>query len=645
MRSTPAKRNPPRERATAAIAPLIVWLLTVESCLAVPDFAGLRQQTGVTAVAWTMIERDRVISTGGDGFYSLHDRRRVDEHSLLRVGSVTKTFTALAIMRLVEAGKLQLDSPIGQYLRAVDVYNPWSDDPVTIAMLLEHSAGLRDLSRLEFDYPYPLHLDEALGLAPERRQVKWRPGWHTSYTNAGAGLLSKAIETVSGRDYDDWLAGQVLEWLGMPASSLIWSEQLQAELISGYDSDLKTTIPYWHTLFRAFGALNTTAHDMRRPLQLLVNQGCLDGRRLLKASTIARMQTPTVSLKAGAGVHDGYGLGLKRAQFRGQTLFSHNGDADGYLARIAYSVDSGRGYFVMINSFRRDLLEQIVSPLDSWLIETLADAPAPRKDKMSRQDFDDMEGEYVEITRRFGGDSEVDDGRSADRRLYLENQDGLLVRRFAGEAERISLLPVAPGLFRHADESKSSVAWIRADDGEFYLQGGFGNYQKKTSAATDSWEVGLATAAQFSIDRAGRWYYQGSEVRREAMVRLFASQLRVENGCHLLVTPEQKLRVDVEDVPFIIVAMRDEGSDRQRRISLTTNVGQSVELGHQHALEMRRSGEREEHPYIDLGDGLWARVARNVFYELAEIAIAEHSGEGQRLGVWSHGVFYRLSVD
>ena len=119
-------------------------------------------------------------------------------------------------------------------------------------MLLEHSSGLGRLSRREFDYPDPLSLQDALQLEPANRRLQWPAGLHSQYTNAGAGLLSRVIEVVTDVEFDSWFEHSVLEHLAMHNASIRWSPELQSRLVQGYDRDLKTPIPYWHTLFRAF---------------------------------------------------------------------------------------------------------------------------------------------------------------------------------------------------------------------------------------------------------------------------------------------------------------------------------------------------------------------------------------------------------
>jgi len=152
----------------------------------------------------------------------------------------------------------------------------------------------------------------------------------------------------------------------------------------------------------------------------------------------------------------------------------------------------------------------------------------------------------------------------------------------------------------------------------------------------------VARAADFHIDRAGVWRHRGSVVQREAMVRLFASMLERRGGHYVLVTPEQTLRVDVDDAPFVIVDMENnEGGDAPTLVMLT-NVGERFALGHDHPLYLHEDVERGEvRAYQMVRDRIPALVHRNVFYRLVELAQANEDGV---LGVLSSDCFFPLEI-
>jgi uncharacterized protein len=152
----------------------------------------------------------------------------------------------------------------------------------------------------------------------------------------------------------------------------------------------------------------------------------------------------------------------------------------------------------------------------------------------------------------------------------------------------------------------------------------------------EQWNPSHCGDSAMRIARDGTWYHEGSPIGRPAMVRLFSTILRREpDGRFVLVTPAEKLDIEVEDAPFVAVELRSEGEGRARRLGFRLNTGDVVMAGPEHRLRF----EDGPHPYLEVRAGLDALVARPVYYELAELALAE----GHRPpGLWSNGAFFAL---
>lgn len=139
------------------------------------------------------------------------------------------------------------------------------------------------------------------------------------------------------------------------------------------------------------------------------------------------------------------------------------------------------------------------------------------------------------------------------------------------------------------------------------------------------------------IGRDGRWYHEGAPIQRPEMVRLFSTVLRREaDGRHVLVTPVEKLEIDVEGTAFRAVEMQTEEQGRRRRIAFRLNSGDAVILDAEHPLRIVQTNEGHS-PRLLVRHGLEAELGRPVYYELAEIALGEGSN-----GIWSNGSFYSL---
>lgn len=160
----------------------------------------------------------------------------------------------------------------------------------------------------------------------------------------------------------------------------------------------------------------------------------------------------------------------------------------------------------------------------------------------------------------------------------------------------------------------------------------------------ESWNPAHCGDSAMRILADGTWLHKGSPIGRPAMVRLFSTVLRREDdGSHVLVTPVEKLSIEVEDAPFIAVEVKSEGEGKERTLAFRTNVGDLVVAGPEHplALEDRGHGPRL---YLRVRGGLDALVGRPAWYELANLAIDEDTGPEGDIGLWSDGTFFPLSA-
>lgn len=155
----------------------------------------------------------------------------------------------------------------------------------------------------------------------------------------------------------------------------------------------------------------------------------------------------------------------------------------------------------------------------------------------------------------------------------------------------------------------------------------------------DRWSPEKTGESEMNIAADGRWYHQGGEIRRPAMVRAFSSLLkREDNGEYWLVTPQEKLRIEVADVPFIAVEATGEGKGEAARIAFRLNTDDLVFADPDHVIEMRLF-EGIHVPYLHVRGGLWARASRPLYYDLVEQALACNPDQP---GLWSGGVFFPI---
>ena len=139
------------------------------------------------------------------------------------------------------------------------------------------------------------------------------------------------------------------------------------------------------------------------------------------------------------------------------------------------------------------------------------------------------------------------------------------------------------------------------------------------------------------IARDGAWFHDGSPIGRPALVRLFSTVLRKDPDGFHLVTPVEKLRIRVDDAPFLATRVDRVGAD----LRFLTNVGDEVDAGPDHPIIVEQGGG-EPSPYLHVRRGLMARLTRPVFYELVGMAETRATPAGEELGVWSGGAWFAL---
>ena len=147
------------------------------------------------------------------------------------------------------------------------------------------------------------------------------------------------------------------------------------------------------------------------------------------------------------------------------------------------------------------------------------------------------------------------------------------------------------------------------------------------------------------IKKDGSWIHEGGRIGREALVRLFSTVLRKDEDGIYLVTPVEKMKITVEDAPFVAVRVdRAKSEDGSEALKFLTNVGDEVVAGPENAIRVETDAEGEPRPYLHVRRGLEALISRPVFYELVEMAQERATPHGRRLGVSSNGAWFELGA-
>ncbi|RVX47059.1 CubicO group peptidase (beta-lactamase class C family) [Nonomuraea polychroma] len=294
---------------------------------------GALESGGLPGVSVVVTHGGKVVHAAGYGHDS--EGRAVTENTPMRVASVSKSFTAMAVMTLVERGKIRLDEPVAAQLPRFRM-----DDPraarITVRHLLNQTSGLSDTT-VDIN-----ELESATSLADYTARLaddglRADPGTRWEYCNVNYNLAARLVEVASGQDFGDYLRDRVFGPLGMKSSAV--SDQV-VRPADGYNSVFGVWLPRpelpGFLSGSGSGGVITTAADMGK--WLIAQSG--DGRPLVKRQSLETMHTPTAIRN--------YGMGWGIDQETGQ--LAHSGNLFTYNAVEAISPQSGYGFAVMTNS-------------------------------------------------------------------------------------------------------------------------------------------------------------------------------------------------------------------------------------------------------------------------------------------------------
>lgn len=439
------------------------------------------------AVVYALFGRDGVKAATGIGKADVASGREATGDTLFRIGSISKMFVGLSALMLQEEGRLSLDDTMRSRAPEIAFENPWeATDPVRLVHLLEHTAGFDDLTLREYAHNRLVTLKEGLEYEPRSRRSRWRPGTRMSYCNSGPPMVAYAIEKVTGRRFEDFVAERLFAPLAMATATYFKPEPAQAATL--YHPDGTTPYPYWEIMVRPSGSINASAAELAHLGVMLLNRGRYEGRELLPPAAIDRLERPTTTYAARAGVTAGYALGNYASFEGGFELHGHDGGVDGGLARLAYLKDAGVGFVAMINSGNGDAAQDLSHLLRNYLTRDLpkpASAPTVPVPASVATAFtgwympDSPRQEMLRFLERLLGLA----------RVRLDG-DRLTVRPLLGAAR--TFLAEGPTTFRRDDRPAATLALLETPEGRL-LQSDSTARQVSTLSA---WlQIGLAALA------------------------------------------------------------------------------------------------------------------------------------------------------
>ena len=297
-----------------------------------------------------IVTKDSIILSKGYGLKNILSKEKATSQTLFPMASITKTFTAIAIMKLVRQGKLSLDDNLSQIAPEISFQNKWKKtNPVKIIHLLEHTSGFDDL-RFNTFWNNDMSISElqAIEKCKNSMYCRWRPGEREAYSNIGYNILGYLVEKLSGLKYDEYMKKEILIPIGMTNSNFIVPVKHSNLYADPYEWNGNKYIPLQHLQFygKGAGALYSSADDMANFVQFLLNNGNNVNLPELH-SVVEKMEIPESSTAAQLGLKTGYGKGITLDYLNNKyPFYVHGGTSIGFFSRYAYNRDLNVGFVV-----------------------------------------------------------------------------------------------------------------------------------------------------------------------------------------------------------------------------------------------------------------------------------------------------------
>lgn len=299
----------------------------------------------IPGLAFIVIKDGRTLLKKGYGYTSLGEEiRTVDPDStIFRIGSITKTFTATALLQLADRKKIGLHTDVNDYLTSFKLSSKYIT-PITAAHLLNHSAGFDELrGRVVYTS------EEAIPLASflKERLIPIRePGIISSYSSFGIALAGLLVEEVSGLGLEQYLKENIWDPLGMTMTSMWLTDEIEEHVSWGYEYRNGINVPmpweYYHTY--PASEINSTVTDMGKYMQMHLDNGIYDDKRILSQELSKEMKKQQLTVHPEV---EAFGYGFYEDNIHGFRTIAHGGDMLGYASYLTLVPEENLGVFVI----------------------------------------------------------------------------------------------------------------------------------------------------------------------------------------------------------------------------------------------------------------------------------------------------------
>jgi CubicO group peptidase (beta-lactamase class C family) len=434
-----------------------------------------------------LVSNGELLWCGGFSKADVASGRDITCDTEFRVGSVSKSFVALALLKLQEEGKINLEARLQDIAPEVPVKNRWeTTNPVRIVNLLEHTAGFDDMQASEvynFKDPYDFSLLEVFKRFQEPQNIRWPPSTRMSYSNPGFGIAGYLIEKTAGKPFDQYIRETILRPLGMTNADFPFTDANKPLLAVAYDGDPPRALPgYPYIYLRPAGDLKASPGELAKLVQFLLRRGKTGDTQILRPESIIRMETVESTLAAKNGLRLGYGLANYTEVVGGVVTHGHDGGIDGFISTYRYMPEQNWGYVVLLNSTQSF---QALLDLNKLAIDFLSkDFPKSQQPPVSipAAELEKFSGYYAPRAPRSQLFAFMD-GLTGGLRIRVINGQ-LTHSSLFGKPE--VMIPVGKNSFRGEKDPEATTVFVTHSDGQVALSSqeteGF-SYGERTNIA------------------------------------------------------------------------------------------------------------------------------------------------------------------
>jgi CubicO group peptidase (beta-lactamase class C family) len=431
-------------------------------------------EAGVPGAGIALVRSDGVEWEGGIGLADRDRKTPVTAATHFRVGSISKTFIAVALVQLYEDGLIDLEATVHEIAPDIAIDNPWEEShPVRVIHILQHTAGFDDMHFNERYVPpgeADRSLENVLALNPASRRVRWPPGTRMSYSNPGYAVAGLLIEKTAQQPYEDYIKREIFDPLQMTTSSFRLEAADEALLAQGYHGPSGPPVPLRRIYLRPAGNLHSSAKEMARFVRMLLGWGELETAFVVDPEYLGNMEQPTTTLASRAGLRNGYGNGIFMRLDLPFKVLGQGGGIEGFLSSYGYSPSRDVGYVVLLNSTGAGA-GQAMRRLSSLAIRYLKrdiEPPARPEVALDAATLDRYVGYYRDANPRNQFAWPVQALFSG--RTILREGDRLYAQPVIGQRAR--LVPVGESIFRLDDELDASRVFTLDANGTMVMAGG-----------------------------------------------------------------------------------------------------------------------------------------------------------------------------